>query len=67
MTPLVSDAISESQATGKTVSLDVQADSLTYEDEQALYAACTDAQTNDSETLTLYTGPGWSVQVVGSA
>lgn len=64
LTPLVADAIKLSRSLGGRVTvLEVESDSLTYEDEQALYAACIDSTQNDAETRTLYTGNGWRVEV----
>ncbi len=64
LTPLVAEAIKLSRSLGGRVTvLEVEPDSLTYEDEQALYAACIDSSTNDAETRTLYTGDGWRVEV----
>ena len=68
LTPLVSEAIKLSRSLGdRVVVLEVQRDSITYEDEQALSAACIDWTTNDAETETLYTGDGWRVAVWGTA
>jgi len=62
--PIVAEAIQLSRSLGGRVTvLEVESDSLTDDDEKALYEACIDSTTNDEETRTLYTGEGWRVEV----
>ena len=62
--PIVAEAIKLSRSLGGRVTvLEVESDSLTDDDEKALYEACIDSTTNDEETRTLYTGEGWRVEV----
>jgi hypothetical protein len=64
LTPIVAEAIKLSRSLGGRVTvLEVESDSLTDDDEKALYEACIDSTTNDEETQTLYTGEGWRVAV----